>query len=229
MDLFSFDSPFMSFLGKAVEYMLVCLLCLICSIPIVTAGAAITAKYYVGMKLVRGEDTPFFRAYFKSFKDNFKQSTVIWIIEILIGAFLAYDWYMIYEVGGENFNQTLKILLAILTLYLVMAGIAVFALIARFEMRIKEAIKGALGYTYVNIARLLLVLVLTILPTVACFTYVKWLVGVWPVGSAVCLYIISYHFMKSFKKLEDHVLGNDEESEINEESVETVVTEDYSD
>lgn len=209
MGLFSFDSPFMAFLTKATEYMVVCLMTLLFSIPIVTIGAAVTAQYYVGMKLIRGEDVPFFKAYIKSFKENFKQSTVIWIIEILIGAFLALDWYLIVKVGGENFNMVLKVLLLVVSVYFVMAGIAVFALIARFEMTTKEAIKGALVYTYVNVPRMLLIIVLTAFPTMASIKYINWLMAIWPVGSATCLYIISFNFAKSFKKLENRVLGLD--------------------
>lgn len=211
MDLFSFDSPFMSFMTRAVEYMMVSLLCLVFCIPVVTIGAAVTAQYYVGMKLIRGEDVPFFRGYIKSFKENFKQSTIIWLIELAIGAFLAEDWYLIVTVGGENFNMALKILLGVVTLYLILAGIAVFALIARFQMTTREAIKGALVYTYVNIPRMILVLVLTVFPTVASIKYINWLMAIWPIGSATCLYIISFNFAKSFKKLEQRVLGTDSE------------------
>lgn len=217
MGFFNFDSPFMNLLTKAAEYMIISLLCALFCVPIITAGAAITAQYYVGMKLIRGEDTPFFRAYMTSFKENFKQSTVIWIVELLIGVFFAYDWYLIVTNGVSKYNQILLILLLVVTLYFVLAGIAVFALIARFEMTTKEAIKGALVYTYVNIPRMLFVLVLTIFPTAASFKYPNWLAAIWPVGSAAALYIISYHFSKSFKKLELRVQGIDDEENANED------------
>lgn len=197
--------------------MLVCLLCLLFSIPIFTTGAAITASYYVGMKLIRGEDNGFFRSFIKGFKENFKQSTTIWIIELLVGCFLAYDWFLIYKNGAENYNKTLMILLLVLSLYFLMASLAIFALIARFSMSTKEAIKGALAYTYVNIPRMLFVLILTAFPTVASIKYVNWLMAIWPIGSAACLYIISYNFSKSFKKLELHVQGLDEEENENEQ------------
>lgn len=213
MGLFNFDSPFMSFLGRAAEYMIIALVTALFCIPVVTIGAAVTAQYYVGMKILRGDDAGFFNAYLRSFKENFKQATVIWIVELALGLFLATDWYLIYKMGGENFNQVFKILLAVVTIYLVLSGISIFALIARFEMSTKEAVKGALAYTYVNVPRMLFVLVLTAFPTVASFKYVDWLVAIWPIGSAACLYIISYNFAKSFKKLELRVLGIDEDAE----------------
>ena len=211
MNLFEFDSPFMSFMTKAVEYMIVSLLCLLFSLPIFTAGAALTASYYVGMKLIRGEDGSFFKSYIKGFKDNFKQSTIIWLGELIVGCFLAYDWFLIYKNGVENYNKILMILLLVLTLYFLMSSLVIFALVARFSMTTKEAIKGALAYTYVNIPRMLFVLILTAFPTAASIKHIDWLMAIWPVGSAACLYIISYNYSKSFKKLELHVQGVDEE------------------
>ena len=213
MGLFSFDSPFMAFLGKAAEFLIICLLCTLFCLPVITVGAAVTAKYYVGMKLYRGEDVPFFRAYLKSFKDNFRQATIIWMIELLIGGFLAFDWWLIIQNGVENYNKVLLILLGVVTLYAIMVGIVIYALIARFEMTTVEAFKGALAYTYVNVPRMIFVLVLVVFPIAASFKYPNWLMAIWPVGSAAALYIISYHFVKSFKKLELRVQGVDEESD----------------
>jgi len=211
MGFFDFNSPVMRFIGKACEYMLVALLCLVFSIPVFTIGAAVTAQYYVGIKLIKGEDVPFFKAYIKSFKENFKQATVIWLGVLLLAAFFSYDWYLIYNNGGDNYNLTMKILLAIICLFVAMAALAAFALLSRFEMSTKEILKGAFAYTYTNIPRMLIVLILTVLPSIASFKHSNWLIPLWPVGSAMCLYLISYNYMKSFKKLEMHVLGEDEE------------------
>lgn len=228
MDFFSFDSPFMSFLTKASEYMLVGLLCLLFSLPVISAGAAITAGYYVGMKLLRDEDAGFFKSFIKGFKENFKQSTVIWIIELLVGCFISYDWYLIYKNGFENYNRIFVILLVVVTVFLAMAFLAVFALVARFKMSTKEAIKGAIAYTYINVPRMLFVLILTIFPTLASLKYPNWLMAIWPVGTAAALYIISYNYLKSFKNLELRVTGETEdtkdiaESEDSEEIQETL-------
>ena len=64
----------MQFIGKVADFILLNLLTLVCSLPIITFGAAYTAKYYVSMKIVRGEEGTLFKAYFKAFKDNFKQA-----------------------------------------------------------------------------------------------------------------------------------------------------------
>ena len=84
MNIFRFESPVMQFIGKVADFILLNLLTLVCSLPIITFGAAYTAKYYVSMKIIRGEEGTLFKAYFKSFKENFKQATLIWIIQLVV-------------------------------------------------------------------------------------------------------------------------------------------------
>ena len=80
MKLFNLDSPVMVFLSKVANLMILNVLTIICCIPIFTAGAAITALYYVTIKMARGDDPYIIKGYFKSFKENFKQATIIWLI-----------------------------------------------------------------------------------------------------------------------------------------------------
>ena len=48
-------------------------------LPIITIGASITAGHYTALKLHRGEGYVF-QNFLQSFKENFKQSTIIWIL-----------------------------------------------------------------------------------------------------------------------------------------------------
>ena len=76
MGIFSPDSELMEFLGKVTDYIIINLLTLFLSIPIITMGAAHTAKFYTSMKIARGEEPSAVKCYFKSFRENFlKRST----------------------------------------------------------------------------------------------------------------------------------------------------------
>ena len=83
--IFNYDNPVWRFIGKLGDLMILNILWVICSIPIFTMGASTTAVYYVTMKLVRGDDGYTLRNYFKSFKENFKQATVIWLLMLYPG------------------------------------------------------------------------------------------------------------------------------------------------
>ena len=97
MNLFSYDSRFTQVLMKLVYSSYLNILWFICSIPIFTIGASTTALYYTCLKIVRNEEGNVTKTFFKSFKENFRQATVIWLILFAIGSFLAFDFYVLYN------------------------------------------------------------------------------------------------------------------------------------
>ena len=97
MNLFSYDSRFTQVLMKLVYSSYLNILWFICSIPIFTIGASTTALYYTCLKIVRNEEGNVTKTFFKSFKENFRQETVIWLILFAIGSFLAFDFYVLYN------------------------------------------------------------------------------------------------------------------------------------
>ena len=80
MKFFNLDSPVMQALGKMADLMWLNILTLICCIPVVTAGASLTAMHYMALKIVRNEECYITKGFFKSFKENFKQATLIWLL-----------------------------------------------------------------------------------------------------------------------------------------------------
>ncbi len=97
MNLFSYDSRFTQVLMKLVYSSYLNILWFICSIPIFTIGASTTALYYTCLKIVRNEEGNVTKTFFKSFKENFRQATVIWLILFAIGSFLTFDFYVLYN------------------------------------------------------------------------------------------------------------------------------------
>ena len=79
-----FDRIF-GFLGQLIALNL---LWILCSLPIITAGASTTALFYCTLKLHKDGDIRVLHDFFKSFKQNFKQSTLIWILMVAAGIFI---------------------------------------------------------------------------------------------------------------------------------------------
>ena len=97
MRFFSYDSKFSQLVLKISYSCMLNILWFITSIPIITIGASTTALYYASLKLVRGEDTFVVSMFFKAFKENFKQSTILWLILLVIGIILGGDGYILYH------------------------------------------------------------------------------------------------------------------------------------
>lgn len=55
--MFKLDSPLVNFLNKVADILILGVVFMIACIPVITAGAAFTAAYYMGFKMVKNEET----------------------------------------------------------------------------------------------------------------------------------------------------------------------------
>ena len=99
--IFDYDNPVWRFIGKFFDIMVLNILWTVCSIPIVTMGASTTAVYYVMLKLVRDEEGPTVKSFFRSWRENFKQATAIWLLLLAAGALIAFDLYFFLMLQTE--------------------------------------------------------------------------------------------------------------------------------
>jgi uncharacterized membrane protein YesL len=115
---------------------------IIFSIPIFTIGASTTASYYVMGKLLRGESSGVIKDFWKSFKMNFKQSTIVWLI-LLLAYMLVY--FNIRNIG--MLGSMRKIILPcqyVILVELLIITIYAFPLISRYYSSVKGIFKTAL-------------------------------------------------------------------------------------
>ena len=149
MDIFKYDSPLMSFLNTVFDMMFLNILCFVCCIPIITIGPALAAKYDVAMRIVRKEEPTIFRPFFRAFKNNFKQSIIIWSV-LLVACFLLFiDWNWIFQNGIGNVSPFYLMAAIITTLIVSFIIMTIFPIIARFQVTIREAFKTSVLFSMV--------------------------------------------------------------------------------
>ena len=85
--LFNMDNKFFTVMGRVADLIMLNVVFLICCLPIVTIGASLTALHYVTLKMARNEESYIIRSFFKSFKQNFKQATVINLIMLAVASY----------------------------------------------------------------------------------------------------------------------------------------------
>lgn len=144
--LFNYDNPVWRFIGKLGDLILLNILWSICSIPVFTIGASTTAVYYVTLKLVRDEEDSTIRSFFRSFKDNFRQATAIWLLLLAAGAVLSVDFWF-FSTGQMSVSGIVKTVLTaasggMILLYIFIA-IYVFPLQSRFYNPVRRTIFNA--------------------------------------------------------------------------------------
>ena len=86
MGVFDINGKFFKTLTKAGDFIILTLLAMVCSIPVITIGASLTAVFYAALKMARDEEGYVWKEFFKSFKQNLKQSI---LIELILAAFAA--------------------------------------------------------------------------------------------------------------------------------------------
>ena len=95
MKLFSYDSQFSQAILKLCYSCYLNLLWFLCSIPVFTAGAATTALYDVTLRISRGEDPSLTSRFFRAFRENFRQSTILWLVLLAFGIWLSLEVYSV--------------------------------------------------------------------------------------------------------------------------------------
>jgi len=156
------SSPF-QFLDLIADLMILSICWFISSIPIITIGAATTSMYTVCTKLIRGEGSHVFKLYFKSFKDDFKKSTLYYIpfLTILLAS-LTYI-YLNSEIDQTNTVKTAKTVFAVIALLDVAFGSITCAQLSMYENTFLSYFKNSiilffarLKYTFPNLVLLLI-------------------------------------------------------------------------
>ncbi len=164
--LFSLDNPLMQFLSKVCDIIILNALFLISCIPIFTIGASISALYYVCLKILRGEEPYIWKNFWKGFRQNFKQGTIIWLISIGLFFFLGMDFYII---NTQNTTMFLVVRIGLWAVCFVLFSmfIYIFPIISHFKCTLKQAFKNAL---YMTIGHLPFTVIL-----IAFFGLILWL------------------------------------------------------
>lgn len=197
-NLFNYDNPVWRFIGKFWDVLVVNLLWIICSIPIVTIGASTTAMYYVTLRLVRDEDGYTIRSFFKSFKDNFKQATAIWLIFLAVGLILGFDLYFVLTMMAYSTLRTVMttVFLALLFIWFAMFTF-VFPLQSRFYNPVKKTIFNAFFMSIRHIFYTIGIVVMDVVLVLLTLTMIPQLLMF---GVALIAFVNSFFLNAVFKK-----------------------------
>jgi uncharacterized membrane protein YesL len=144
MRLFDPEGPMMTALGKLADIAICNVLFCICCLPVFTAGAALSALYATVDLLVEDrEDGLISRQFFRAFKENFPKATLLWLLCLAVGAFLAVFYLTISALTGA-LGQLYRVSFFLLCILALLALRYVFPLQARYENSLKATLKNSL-------------------------------------------------------------------------------------
>ncbi|MDE7029105.1 MAG: DUF624 domain-containing protein [Lachnospiraceae bacterium] len=200
--MFKLDSPLMNFLNRLADIMMLNFLLIIFSIPVFTAGAAISAAYYMGYKMVRNEETYIVKGFWKAFKENFKQATLLWLFLLVVFGILSAD-YRIILYSGIAFARWIRIALLAVTFVILLGVSFILPLQARFVNPVKNTVKNAFLMAVSHFPTAVLLVALYALPVVLLYIVPQSLPLQICLMFGLIIYIKSYLLLRVFRRYEE--------------------------
>ncbi len=188
-------------LSKMGDMFILNLIYVISCIPIITIGASTTALYYTTLKMAENKESYVWRDYWNAFKQNFRQATVIWIIEFAACAVVVLD-LMIAGGLSTQLGTVIAITVVVIAIFLVLLGLYVFPLLARFENTVIKTMKNAVLIAIRHLPSTILIALIHGLPLLVAFVsiaaFVKGFVVIMLFVASPLAYLESKLFVKVF-------------------------------
>lgn len=224
-NFFSLDNKFFTFMTRVADLIIINLLFAICCLPVITIGPAMSALYYVTLKMVKNEETYPTKNFFHSFRQNLKQGMIINIIMLAALVLLSFDLYYTYQmlnVSGATIYKVLGIIILAISLLYAMIVSYVYPILSRFYNTTRNTLRNALFMSIRHLPYTIIILIIAVgPPIILLFSSAKVLsFGILfyiLMGFAVIAYVQSILFVKIFA---NYMPKEEEEAEAETETLE---------
>lgn len=209
--ILSSDSKFMLFLSKFFDIVILSILFLMCCLPVVTIGPALSALYSTTRKVVLRREGYIVKEYFHSFRINFLTGLGVWLILFLITVLMGINIFYAATTWKNAFGiMAMAIYFAVLCGVFVLCGY-IFPILSRFECKGKQlfinAVSIALSHLKTSIGLLLLQIAFYFL-LVYSYAGIPILLFFLPVGFAALQQGILERIFAEYTESEKEVVSN---------------------
>ena len=148
------DRGVLRFLSRIGDTILLNLMFLLTSLPIFTIGASVAAMSTVHLKFREDREGYTVRGYFRAFRENFKKSTLVWLIMLAAAVVMGVDLIAMHSMTGFM-GTYFRVILIVCAIFWLMLFLYVFVLQAKFENSVFGSIKNAYLLAFMNFPRTL--------------------------------------------------------------------------
>ena len=165
-NLFHYENPFIQFLVRVGDLMILNALFILCSLPVVTLGASLTAMHRVTQNMLFEQEEPIIKTFFRAFRQNFKQSTLAWLVELVVIVSLVCDVLLVMAYFDGGLAKAMYILVAVLAILVVGVFSYLMPLIARYENGMRQQVNNAVVLAIIKLPKTVLLTLLNLLPVI---------------------------------------------------------------
>ena len=146
-------------LTRLADVMILNLVFIVTSLPVVTLGASLTALNFTAMRIGSGESNSVAGDYFRSFRRNLRQATVVGLaLGLLAGVLAAWYFVLTNSALGAGAELVLTAIWYMLGFSLATTTLFAFPYLANFEGRTLDVLRNALLLSWKHLLTSLAVL-----------------------------------------------------------------------
>lgn len=208
--IFNYDGKFARALQKVSDVIIASVLWIIGCLPLLTIGTSTTALYYAAIKAVSGEGT-IVKNFFKSYKENLKQSIVVEIILLIIGYIMYINWKLIFDMSGGG--SVFKVVYFVVLIWLVPIVCYIFPILARFALSTKLLFINAFVLSFKNLPKTIFIVLTSMLPIVCLVVRIDYVIKLLPLIVVAAPGLIAFLNATMFVKVFEPYMPKDEAEE----------------
>lgn len=212
--IFNYDGKFARALQTVADVIIVSVLWIVGCLPLITIGASTTALYYTAIKAVLKEGTVV-KNFFKSYKENLKQSIVIEIILLIVTYIMYINWKIVFQMSGGG--SAFKIVYFVVLIWLVPIVCYIFPILARFALSTKLLFVNAFVLSFKNLPKTIFIVLTSMLPIVCLVVRVDYVIKILPLIVVAVPGMIAYLNATMFVKIFEPYMPKEETEDESEE------------
>lgn len=197
--IFDMDNPLMQGLSIVADLLLINVLALLCSLPLITLGPALTAANAVSGKLIRNEGSGTTKDFFLAFRANWKKGGLLGLLLLLAVLLLGFDY-----LAALAYAPVMRFGIAALGLLALCLFQYAFALLSRYENTLGATLKNAAALAVAYFPRTLGILVFALAFWLLCVRFFRFgSVILLMFGLSLPIYVKCLLLQPVFQKLEE--------------------------
>ena len=200
--IFHYEGKFARALQKVSDVIIASVLWIVGCIPLITIGTSTTALYYASIKAVLGEGT-IVKNFFKSYKENLKQSIVVEVILLVV----AYIMYLNWNIGFKMMENGTVFVLA----WILLVVSYIFPVLARFALTTRQLFVNAFVMSITNLPKTIFIILTSMVPIVCLVIRVDYVIKFLPLIIVVVPGLAAYLNAIMFNKIFDPYMPHEEE------------------
>ena len=205
------DSPVMKKISFGTNMMLLNILWILCCVPVVTAGAATTAMYSVLAAYRKEQTDDVWRPFFAAFRQNFKQSTLLWMPICLVLGVLCFDVLIL----SANTDRDMGFVVLPMILMLVLISLILtygFPQIALFENSLKLILRNSITLFLLNPVRSFFMAMINVVPFVLLLVMPALFILILPFWVLIGFSLGAYLNLRQIQQIFDKYLQKEEDT-----------------